>query len=108
MIPEIPEVSDEDVTFGGADQHLPIYRELPEEFRRMHSPFCDAASGLFFNGGKLSDYDLRVKEGIDRRRAIRLLQALLGSYGRPHEHKIGGVGFLLSQWCEIVEAESRS
>jgi len=97
---DIPEITDVDIVFGGADEHLPKWADLPDEFRRMRGPFYHAASMLFFNGGELSDHGLRFRDGVDQTRAIRLLRALLGSYGTKHQHKIGGVGFLLSQWCE--------
>lgn len=74
--------------------------DLPEGFHHLRGPFCHAASTLFYQGGEITDCGLRFRDGVDQARAIRLLWALLRSYRTKHEHKIGGVGFLLSQWCE--------
>ncbi len=100
----IPDIPDADVVFGGADQHLPKWADLPPDFRSMRGKFCDAASSLFYSGGTLSDHNLKFKDGVDRQRAARLIRALLGSFGPRHEHKIGGVGYLLSQWCDLERA----
>lgn len=97
---DIPEITDVDIVFGGADEHLPEWADLPEGFHHLRGPFCHAASMLFYQGGEITDCGLRFRDGVDQARAIRLLWALLRSYRTKHEHKIGGVGFLLSQWCE--------
>lgn len=96
----IPEVTDLDCAFGAAMRILPPYKELPDEFRSMRGKFCDAVSQLFYKGGTLSDLGLRPKEGVDESKVYRVLKACLGDFAPSHEHKIGGTGYLLSQWYE--------
>ena len=96
----IPEVTDLDCAFGGAMRILPPYKDLPEEFRDMSGPFCRAASMLFYEGGKLSDHGLTPKPGVDEKKVYRVLRACLGDFAPKHEHKIGGTGYLLSQWYD--------
>lgn len=80
---------------------MPVYRDLPEEFRRDRSPYCDLVSTWFFKG--LSKSALRAKLGIDAKRAFRHMGAIMGSWDPPHEHKTAGVAYLMSLWFDIVE-----
>lgn len=98
----VPKIDDAGVAFGDASV-LPKFTDLPAEFREWHREFhCDVASKLFFTGGSLADYGLKVRDGLDRGDVMRALRACLGSWEPKHEHKIAGVGYLLSQWCEKV------
>jgi hypothetical protein len=63
------------------------------------------ASTKFYRGGELPP----EKDGIDRRAAFRHISACLGSYDPSHEHKIAGVGYLISLWFkskEEIEADA--
>jgi hypothetical protein len=97
---EIPEVTDLDMSFGGAKKFLPPFAKLPVEFQSMRGPFCDAVSMLFFKGGKLSDHGMKPKAGVDEKKVYRVLRACLSDFSPSHEHKIGGTGYLLSQWYD--------
>lgn len=79
---------------------LPIRDSLPDEFRRERNPWCRLANEWFFNGSKLDTKSFKEKPGIERNDALRHVQACLGSFQPSHEHKIGGVGYLLSLWFE--------
>lgn len=102
----VPELDALDVVFGSID-HLPLRKNLPEEFReRWHhrSGYCGAASGLFFNGGTFASHGLTPKDGIDQCAAESAVLAALRSFEPSHERKIGGVGYLLSQWFDLSKA----
>lgn len=96
----IPEVTDLECAFGGAMKILPPYASLPDEYKSQSGPFCDALSSLFFSGGKLSDHGLTPKSGVDEKKVYRVLRACVGDFAPSHEHKIGGTGYLLSQWYD--------
>ena len=78
---------------------LPPRDILPDEFRtgwhRDSNQWCKLAETWFFSGlhGKFV-----TKNGIDETKAIRHLSACMGSFEPKHEHKIGGVGWLMSRW----------
>lgn len=92
-------VTDLDLAFGGRIEKLmPRYRSLPEDYQRESAPFCRIASKWFFGG--LDAKTLKAKEGIDADAALRHCRAVLCSFEPKHEHKIAGVGWLLSQWFE--------
>ena len=80
------------------DDLLPPWGDIPEEFRRRYSPWCDLVDAWFFDG--LASIDSPVKAGIDRRSALQHLSAIMHSFAPPHEHKTAGVAFLLSQWFD--------
>jgi len=99
----IPEVSDADVMFlmhGNAMNLLPKYEDLSKDEQQCNGLYCDAASNLFFSGGRLSDYGIRPRKGADPRKLYRWLKATLPDFTPSHEHKIGGVGHMLAKWCE--------
>jgi hypothetical protein len=61
------------------------------------------ASQLFFHGGRLPDHGIDLRSDLSQEKrdnAFRALQACLGSFAPKHEHKIAGVAYLLSEWCE--------
>lgn len=98
----VPEFSDVDAIFP-TDTCLPPWETLDEEYQRNSHPCCKIASTLFFNGGRLEDFGLTPKAGVDKGKAIRALGVCLGSFEPKHEHKIAGVGFLLNEWFDREE-----
>lgn len=98
---EPTEVSDAQVAFPATlDGLLPPWDEVPEEFRRGYyggHEWCDAAAHWFYKGLEKAP---TFKAGIDPSTALRHLKCCLGSFEPKHEHKIAGVGYLLSLWCK--------
>ena len=106
MMP-IPDLTGADIAFGNI-KHLPKREDLPEEFQSETSPFCDAVSFWFYSGAKALPNGLEIngqkyvaKSGVDARKVLMAIQAALCSFEPSHEHKIGGCGFLLSEWFEV-------
>lgn len=100
MIP-VPDVSRLDAVFGGgAMQILPPWTEIPEEFRQGwdsdRNQWCRLARDWFFFGLKNDSWTPR--EGVDPKKALLAVACCLSSFEPSHEHKIAGVGYLLSQW----------
>ena len=87
-----------DVTFGSTS-NLPKLVDIPESFRKgwCTEHWCKIAEDWFF--GKLEKLPI-VKKELDENEVYRALRSILVSFEPSHEHKIAGVGFLLSQWCE--------
>lgn len=112
---QIPELTNLDTAFGNI-KHMPKREDLPEDFQRnWHSdrnPYCHAISMWFYKGCKFEDGKLivdgvtfKAKEGVDAKKALAAIKACLGSFEPSHEHKIGGCGFMLSEWFEIENKE---
>ncbi len=100
---EVPDVSDLDLAFPTRYKELlPPAEDITEEEWHGQTIYCKAAEGLFFGGGALTDYGIRVKTQVDPTKVYRYLRATLGDLGPKHEHKIGGVGHMLARWCEPI------
>lgn len=95
----IAEVSDLDLAFP-ADVTLlmPRYDDIPEEFRNGSSKWNRLFADWFFSG--LEKLDASPKDGVDVKKALRHIRAIMGSFQPSHEHKEAAVAFLLSEWLE--------
>ena len=49
---------------------------------------------------------MKPKEGVDTKKALRHVKAVLGSWEPKHEHKEAGVAFLLNEWFDDVTYET--
>jgi hypothetical protein len=76
---------------------LPLLSDIPQEFKDELSEWCAFASRWFSAG---APYVPKVKEGLDEKLVWRHLQACMHSYEPDHNHKLRGVAYLLSLWCE--------
>jgi len=81
---------------------LPKWEDMPEDFRRNHSEWCHLANTWFACG---LDPVPAVKDEYDARDVWRHLKACMGSFELAHEHKIGGVGYLMSLWLKPIKSE---
>lgn len=107
----VPDLDGPSVVFGDIS-FLPKRNDLPEEFQRdwhrNSHPWCGLVSHWFYNGADAASKDsltikgvtLRAKDGVDFGKACRAIKAALGSWEPQHEHKIGGVGYLMSIWFD--------
>lgn len=82
---------------------MPAMADIPEEFKDFPGGnyWTKLASRWFYKG--LEGVQLRAKEGIDLRDALRHLKAIQGSWEPKHEHKEAAVGYLMSLWLEKPE-----
>jgi hypothetical protein len=106
MMPQ--DVSDVELAFPARVNHLmPKYEDIPKEFRNWNSEtiWNKLTSDWFYKGFK--SLDMKPKEGIDVKKAMRHIRAILGSFEPKHEHKEAAVAYLLSQWFEEPKWEIR-
>lgn len=96
-IPNFDKVS---IIFGAELRQYPHYESIPQEFRRGHTVFNKAASGLFFRGGRLEDFGVQFRAGINPGIARAAIHAWLCSFAPPHEQKEATVAWALSVWGE--------
>lgn len=87
----VPEFTGPHVAFGAdAKAFFPDRYDLPK-VPREH---CSAAMKLFYEGGRLPEFDPRV----DRTLAFRAAQAWLASFAPAHETKEATVGYAFWVW----------
>ena len=100
---KIIDVSDLDVAFGGKIKELmPRMEDIPKEFKTGRTKWNKITSRWFF-AGLSKNTVFSPKEGVDTRKALKHVSAILGSFEPKHEHKEAGVAFLLSEWFEDIE-----
>lgn len=73
---------------------------VPREWQKI-------ADGLFFRGGKLADYGIKPKDGIDPAKLRQTISYLLSSWGPKHEEKAATVGFALMNWCDKTDGSPK-
>jgi hypothetical protein len=100
--PPIPDITGLDMAFGKID-HMPRYDTIPDEFKRSGG-YCAAFVSKWFFGGLKEDDLARLKPraGVDKRKALAAIGAILRSFEPKHEHKEAGCAFLLNAWFEVT------
>lgn len=100
----IPEISVIDAAFPAhALDWMPAYEDIPEVFRTrsLSNKWKQLQRDWFYHG--LKSYTFVPKPGVDVDKALRVIQAIQGSYAPKHEHKEAAVAYLLSEWFEDAE-----
>lgn len=100
----IKELNPLEVAFGASRtaELMPAYSAIPAEFKDFNCPtkWNRVVSAWFFEGLKNAKW--KPKAGVDTRKALLHIKAILGSFEPKHEHKEAGVAYLLSEWFEDV------
>lgn len=95
-------ITDLDVAFG-TTKLLPPYDTVPEEFKRGND-YTQLLDCLFAGQG-VPEGEINLREGFDQPDVPALLNravtAHLRSFEPKHEHKIAGLGYLVSLACEV-------
>ena len=100
-------ISDLEMAFG-TTKLLPAYEQVPAEFKRgnVYTKMLDC----MFSGVPRPDAQVEFRKGFDDPDApkllLRVIRSHLRSFEPKHEHKIAGLGYLVSQACEITQARS--
>lgn len=99
-------ITDLDMAFG-TTKLLPDYAQVPEDFKpesggNVYTKLLDC----MFSGVPLPAGDVVFRKGFDdpdsQQLLVRVIQSHLRSWEPKHEHKIAGLGFLVSLACEIT------
>lgn len=95
-------ITDVEVAFGTI-KLLPSFDEVPDEFKRGND-YTKLLNHLF-SGQALPEGEIVFREAFDDAAAPALLNrvvmAHLRSFEPKHEHKIAGLGYLVSQACNV-------
>lgn len=110
---QIPEIDRLDVAFGNI-KHMPKYDTIPDDFKRFHgNAYVDAVSSWFFGGAKfehnvltIKGKDFHPKPGVDARKALAAIRAVLGSFEPKHEHKEAACAYMLSEWFTAEKSQA--
>jgi hypothetical protein len=104
---DLASITDVEMAFS-ADRLLSAWDDIPNEFKRSNI-YTQVADALFDNS-ILPAAEMTFLDGFDDEQAPahlnRCVRAHLQSYGPTHEHKIAGVGYMISKVCRIEPAEA--
>lgn len=96
-------ITDVEMAFG-TTKLLPAYEQVPAEFKGSGNAYTKLLDCMFA-GVPLPDGEVRFLPGFDDPEApqllARVIHAHLRSWTPKHEHKIAGLGYLISLACEI-------
>lgn len=99
----VPEFDRLSMAFGARLNQYPEMSIIPEEFRRHSGRFQEIVSSIFFRGGTIESFGLRLKPSLNRPAAMAAIRAWLCSFDPKHEHKTATIAWALSEWCEAVK-----
>lgn len=85
------------------DGFIPEYCDIPEEFKRGHTPQNKLFNRMFCAGVRVSF--LKEKPGINRKDALNHIRYVSRSFEPKHERKEAGVAFLIAEWFEPFTVE---
>lgn len=102
---EVPELSDVDVAFpANALDWMPPMEAIPAEFKNLNrgTEWSEIVCAWFFDGLP-ADVKFYPREGVNPEKAVRAIQATLGSFAPKHEHKEAAAAYMLSCWFKKVK-----
>ncbi len=94
-------ITDLELAFG-TTRLLPPPEAIPEAFWRGNA-YTQLAEALFY-GLPLAPLLIEFKPGFDADQMQRIVRSHLASFEPKHEHKIAGVGYLISQMATLTPA----
>lgn len=101
-------IEDVSLSLDSLTKVLPTWEEIPEDFRNKQGEgkkWVKVLEDWFFNGIELSN--VVMKDGIEKRSAIRHIGHIMHSWKPKHEHKIAGCAYLMSLWFERFDYTKR-
>ena len=103
-----PEITDIDVAFPAhAMDWLPAWEDIPSSYKTSDNPWAQQIGRWFFKGPDEAWMTrLEPKEDVDPKKALRVVQACLGSFAPKHEHKIAGVAYMMATWFTDPELKT--
>ncbi len=97
-------VDDVESAFG-TKRFLPAWEEIPEEFKtgNLYTRVVEA----LFNGTPVPECEIELHNDLEPTALRRCISAHLQCWAPKHEHKIAGVGFMLSKLTTLHPPEQK-
>lgn len=96
---QVSSVTDVELAFGTA-RLLPAWDEIPKDFKKGNCYTAIAEAILY--GRPLPEGDLELADDISPADLNKCIRAHLASFDPSHEHKLAGVGYLMSFACTFT------
>lgn len=99
---DVASITDVECAFS-TTRLLPEVEDIPAEFKSQRGNiYTDIADCIFF-GKEMPEAEIEMKEGFDPEAVNRCVRAHLTSWSPKHQHKIAGVGYMISMTMSITE-----
>lgn len=95
---DLDSVTDLEAAFS-TERLLPPFEVIPIDFRNGNI-YTKLAEAIFY-GTTLPVGEIAMKPGVTPEKLSKAVRAHLQSFGPKHEHKIAGVGLLISQFAVL-------
>lgn len=82
---------------------LPAVEDIPAEFKSQRGNVYTRIADSIFMGTALPEAEIEMKEGFEPGSVNRCVRAHLSSWSPKHQHKIAGVGFMISMTMDVTE-----
>ena len=103
----IQDVDGRSMAFSGdMKKLLPAWDDIPTDFKDWNNKWSRIIAQWFFRG--LDGATFMPKKGVDQKKALAHIQAILQSWEPKHEHKTAGCAYLLSEWFDDVKLPKES
>lgn len=99
---QIASVSDPEFAFS-TERLLPRWEDIPSDFK-LGNIYTQLAEALF-QGTPFPNCRMALVEGVTPEALNRCVRAHLASFGSKFEHKIAGVGYMISKGCTVFPSE---
>lgn len=78
---------------------LPEWGDIPDDFKKgnVYTQIAECV----MHGKPVPDRELQLMDGVEPEALMRCVSAHLKSFKPKQEHKIAGVGFMISKVCTI-------
>lgn len=106
---DLASINDVELAFS-TDKFLPKWEEIPQAFKKpnIYAKIAEALClGLIMPEGDLVFHDGFTDEAAAKD-LDRCVRAHVKSFRPKHEHKIAGVGFMISQVCTIEPVQENA
>ncbi len=101
---QIGSITDPEIAFS-THRLLPPWEDVPNEYWQGNI-YTEVASAIFY-GQELPHCSIELNDGVKAEELNRCIRAHLQSFWPKHEHKIAGVGYMISRACTITPALSK-
>jgi hypothetical protein len=104
-------VSDIDLAFATdvIGTLLPKWESIPPAYKdKNHPTDMNRLVSKWFFEGLSGAVEFRLRDGIEKRAALRHLATCLGSFEPSHEHKDAGCAYLCALWFDEVLVNGES
>lgn len=98
-ISEIQSITDVEVAFS-TTRLLPDWSDIPADFKAGNS-YTTLVKAILFNT-PLPAGEVEIVDGVTPEQLNRLVRSHLGSFSTKHEHKVAGVGFMMSKASTLI------